>query len=79
MNHESEAALVGNEILRRVRALLVANQAGNDELQMAQIICNEKRNDPEYAEEIAAYTLVADQVTDGLFSATLQSWNETKQ
>lgn len=46
---------------------------------MAQTICHDYRDDPEFAEIIAKYAEIADAFTDGMFSACLESWGSTKQ
>ena len=70
---------VANEILRRCTELMAVNDCQADELAMAQTICHEQRDNPAVADRIAEYTMLADAITDGVFSATLESWRTTKQ
>lgn len=70
---------VANQMLQRCIELLAANDLQDDELAFAHAICHEQRNNPAVAEMISSYTKLADEITDGIFSATLASWAATKQ
>lgn len=70
---------IANEILTRCIKQLAENNCQSEELQMAQTICHEQRNNPALADRIREYTTLADAVTDGKFSDTLSSWIATKQ
>ena len=63
-----------NEILRRSVMLLEKDELQIYGLIMAQTICYEQRDNPEVIEAIAKYTELADKITGGVFSATLESW-----
>ncbi len=70
---------VANEILKRCIDELAENNCQKDALEMAQTICHQERDNPDVAERIAEYTRLADAVSDGVFSATLESWKASKQ
>ena len=82
MNNDSYLIQVAKTLLTKCTDLIENHEVpttGPTYEQMAQDICYQFKNYPELKVEIDRYTKLADGFTDGVFSATLDSWDATKQ
>ncbi len=64
---------VAGAILCRVIDAMTMGTADETDMEMAMTICDEQRDNADLIELIEECTEIADQSTDGIFSATLQS------
>ena len=67
------AIQVAKSLIADFQAELQLNALSAEDARKAAIICHDMRNEPEMAEAIGKFRLLADQTTNGVFSATLDA------
>lgn len=70
------AVQVAKGLLAEFTSELQINALSHDDVLKAIRICIDMRDEPEMSDQVGLFMLLADQKTDGVFSAQVDSWCE---